>query len=162
MLDNIKVWLKDNWLKVVIGIVVVILAGYLLSTFKSPEQAAKKVLSPTIITQESQVTVTPKRTLEDPDLVLTNNYTAEVDGQTLKIPLKTSKDNTTATVTQKIDLTEVVSALRKQDSKSWEVGMGGGSKGGAVSLQRNYDRSHGVEVMYTTQEDVYVMWKVRF
>lgn len=111
------------------------------------------------LTMDNSTTVSAheKETLDEPDLVLDNIYTAKVNGETVTVPvIHKTPDNpskgTTAVVKNELDLTPVIHKVAESEYKrNWEVGMGlGVSHDGdlyaPVSLQRNYNFDRALEV----------------
>ena len=78
---------------------------------------------------------------QDPDLVITQKYTAVINGEKVEAQVKPVVNpkgtGTTATVTQEIDITNLV----KKAQPNWELGVGVGYHKDLyipISLQRNY------------------------
>lgn len=100
---------------------------------------------PPNISADTAVTVRRKSTEHDPDLVVTQKYTASINGKKVSVPMVTSKDSTTATVTQSVDVTALVKPLLPR----WEAGVGVGYDNDGfyvpVAIQRNYKPDRSLE-----------------
>ena len=114
-------------------------------------------------TIDTNVTATLKEYPSEPDVILTNTYVANVNGEILKIPVVTPHElnsldaKTTGKITQTIDLTHVVNNMNNKYKKNWEVGIGYGIHNGKsyvpVEIQRNYkaDKAISIEFHKTTK-----------
>ena len=114
-------------------------------------------------TIDTNVTATLKESPSEPDVILTNTYVANVNGEILKIPVVTPHElnsldaKTTGKITQTIDLTHVVNNMNNKYKKNWEVGIGYGTHNGKsyvpVEIQRNYkeDKAISIEFHKTTK-----------
>ncbi|MDO4921406.1 MAG: hypothetical protein Q4E64_06245 [Phascolarctobacterium sp.] len=113
----------------------------------------QKTSSPLQANTETVLSVTPKTSESDPDVVVENSYVAVVNGEKIAAPVETSKDDTTATIKTTVDLTPLV----KQMTPKWEVGIGVSYNRDTdisdkkilpcVSVQRNYKHDKAVEVI---------------
>lgn len=105
------------------------------------------------VTTATTLSTAPKTSKTDPDVVVENSYVAVVNGEKVEAPVKTTKDDTTATIKTTIDFTPLV----KQMTPKWEVGIGVSYRDdvGAsdkkvlpcVSVQRNYKHDKAVEMI---------------
>ena len=114
-------------------------------------------------TIDTNVTATLKEYPSEPDVILTNTYVANVNGEIIKIPVVTPHElnsldaKTTGKITQTIDLTHVVNNMNNKYKKNWEVGIGYGIHNGKsyvpVEIQRNYkeDKAISIEFHKTTK-----------
>lgn len=137
-------------LGVTIGILLVILAvAYWFlrdNTTNNNQPKETKQLDP--IKQTTTVSLSPKETPTSPDVVVDTVYTTKVNGETIRLPMTTTKDKTTATVTSQIDMTSAVDAGVRAERRNWELGVGLGVHGGSVyvpvELQRNYSKNKAI------------------
>lgn len=120
----------------------------------------------------TRITVQPKTTSNDTDLVLSQKYTAIVNGEKVSVPIvkrtngttyqpnsadsssvPASSQGVTATVDQTIDLTPVLSYLRP----SWELGAGYSYVNKhsyvPISIQRNYSEDKALELTVLMNTD---------
>lgn len=163
-----------NKLTTIIRYIVVAVASFLLGyscypyihktpTVDTPNKAQQ---NPTKVTEDTTISVSPKRSPEEPDLVINNRYIAEVNGETIEIPKKTTatttdpKDSdTTARVSTTIDLDPVVRKLADAEYKrNWEVSTGlGRSHDGhyyvPIGVQRNYNYDRALEFSIGVSKD---------
>lgn len=110
-------------------------------------QAAEEDAPPTITTK---VSIKEKSKPTDADLQMEQTYIATINQQTYRIPIKTtSKDNTTATIDQTIDLTPLLKDTIEK-KRPWEIGIGIGIQDNKLymplSIQRNYNNKHALEL----------------
>lgn len=141
--------LKNNYKPLLIGIILGCVILFLVNTFtpvrreENTEVHSKETCE---VTSKSTLKVTPKSSKSDPDLVVRNRYVAEIDGELVEAPIHTTKEGSTATVTNTIDVTPLV----RQMTPKWEAGVGVGAHEGdfyvPVSVQRNYKQDRAVEV----------------
>lgn len=110
---------------------------------KPPAVISKPMLQE--VKQKTKLEVTEKKTEKDPDVVVVTKYVAEVNGQRIEAPIKTTKDKTTATVNTTIDVTPMLNKMKP----NWEIGAGVGTqKDFAISVQRNYKNNRSIEAIY--------------
>lgn len=178
ILDTIKDFIssiKANQKSLLIGlaigsistaILMLILSGFLdksapkVPTATSPRSDATS--APLSTTTDIAISVTNKKSEHSPDLELNQTYVANINGKEVEVKVKdneqpktpaasagaTASISTTATVSQTIDLTPFVDAMRPD----WELGVGIGRNDSKtyipVSLQRNYkyDRALQFEI----------------
>lgn len=107
-------------------------------------------------TQETMPTIKTKLSIKekekptDADLQMEQTYVATINQHTYRLPVKNvTKDNTTATIDQTIDLTPLLKdTLEKK--RPWEIGVGVGVQDNKfyvpVSVQRNYNNKHALEL----------------
>lgn len=144
----------------ILSTIVLIMASYLLGYkdgIKNKQQQqlittnnnnqAEEDAPPTITTK---VSIKEKSKPTDADLQMEQTYIATINQQTYRIPIKTtSKDNTTATIDQTIDLTPLLKDTIEK-KRPWEIGMGIGIQDNKlympVSIQRNYNNKHALEL----------------
>ena len=154
MLDKLKgtlEYLKQHKWSVIIMVILLainlfIWKGHLNKTKETPQVTLKS----TKVTAKSTLSVTPKVTQSDPDLVINHYYTATIDGKTSKVPLKTTKetkvDDYTVKYTQELDVTNLVKPMLP----NWELGVGLGVHDSdpyvPVSIQRNYKTNKALRV----------------
>lgn len=141
--------IKNNYKPLLIGLLLGCVILYLFNTFTSvrrEENTEVHSKETSKITSQATLKVTQKESESSPDLVLHNKYIAKIDGEIVEAPITTTKDNTTATVTNTIDITPLV----KQMTPKWEAGVGIGVHDSEayipVSIQRNYKQDRAVEV----------------
>ena len=112
------------------------------------------------------ITVEPKKDKNEPDLILSNKYTAVIDGKTYEIPTKneavqntgvhheenkSSIEGNTVKINTSIDVTDTV----KKHLPGWEIGAGiatavnGDSHKVTVpiAIQRNYKTNRAFEII---------------
>lgn len=115
----------------------------------------------TVIKDTTQVSIKDKVSPSDPDLVVDNRYVTRINGETIEIPMKPNqtKQDTTATVSNEINLEPVVRKLADAEYKrNWEVSTGiGKSHDGdwyiPIGLQRNYNYDRALEVSVGVSKD---------
>lgn len=156
-------------IKYIIVAVVSFLLGYCcypyinkpLTTTNSGPKAESKAKDTAVIRETNTVTIKEKQRDTDPDLVVDNRYIAKVNGETIEIPMKPNqtKQDTTATVSNEINLEPVVRKLADAEYKrNWEVSTGiGKSHDGdwyiPIGLQRNYNYDRALEVSVGVSKD---------
>lgn len=122
-----------------------------------PETPKITTSKPTVTTK-STLSVTPKSTKSDPDLVVSNKYVAKIDGKLVEAPIIKDVSNTegnTAHVSTTIDVTPLVNKM----TPKWEAGVGIGyvdRDGGVLpcmTLQRNYEHDKAVEAVIQIDTD---------
>lgn len=128
-------------------------------------------------TETTQVTATTKKTSTDPDVIIKQNYVADVNGKRIEVPVVSSPGSTSdpqGTVTQTINMQPVVDIAVKDAKeklkKNWEVGAGvmvtQDSVLPLVALQRNFSDTHAVEIQLAGDADglkgTTLAWKVKF
>ena len=142
----------------ILSIIILIMTSYLLGYkdgIKNKQQQpitadnnqAEEEAPPTITTK---VSIKEKSKPTDADLQMEQTYIATINQQTYRIPIKTtSKDNTTATIDQTIDLTPLLKDTIEK-KRPWEIGIGIGIQDNKlympVSIQRNYNNKHALEL----------------
>lgn len=153
---------KDELKKALFDIVVIVLlvAGvfYWGNRSNTHEKTLPDVPS-TIITEDTEVTTTPKTSAKDNDVELTQTYSASINGQKLSIPIvNTSPNGTKGIITQQIDLTPAIKQAaaverekaKEEFKKNWEIGIGLGVHQGdayvPLQVQRNYAPDKAIEV----------------
>lgn len=103
--------------------------------------------NPTI---KTKLSIKEKEKPTDADLQMEQTYVATINQHTYRLPVKNvTKDNTTATIDQTIDLTPLLKdTLEKK--RPWEIGVGVGVQDNKfyvpVSVQRNYNNKHALEL----------------
>ena len=103
--------------------------------------------NPTI---KTKLSLKEKEKPTDADLQMEQTYVATINQHTYRLPVKNgTKDNTTATIDQTIDLTPLLKdTLEKK--RPWEIGVGVGIQDNKfyvpVSVQRNYNNKHALEL----------------
>ena len=114
-----------------------------------PETPKITTSKPTVTTK-STLSVTPKSTKSDPDLVVSNKYVAKIEGKLVEAPIIKDVSNTegnTAHVSTTIDVTPLVNKM----TPKWEAGVGVGYVDKDVlpcmTLQRNYEHDKAVEAV---------------
>lgn len=142
-------------LSTIVLIMIAYLLGYKDGTKNKQQQPittdnnpAEEEAPPTITTK---VSIKEKSKPTDADLQMEQTYIATINRHTYRIPIKTntSKDNTTATIDQTIDLTPLLKdTLEKK--RPWEIGIGIGIQDNKcyvpISIQRNYNNKHALEL----------------
>ena len=172
-----------NYFKYIIVAVVSFLLGYgcyaiLHSTTTTTTDSVSKVesskdsIGTEVLHETNHMTFKEKQRNTDPDLVVSNRYIAEINGQTFEIPkrtgqesLRNSKDSKgdslglQTKVTSDIDMTPVVKKMADLEYKrNWEVSTGlGRSHDGhfyvPIGLQRNYNYDRAIEVSIGLSKD---------
>ena len=114
-----------------------------------PETPKITTSKPTVTTK-STLSVTPKSTKSEPDLIVSNKYVAKIDGKLVEAPIIKDVSNTegnTAHVSTTIDVTPLVNKM----TPKWEAGVGVGYVDNDVlpcmTLQRNYKHDKAVEAV---------------
>lgn len=101
-------------------------------------------------TIKTKLSIKEKEKPTDADLQMEQTYVATINQHTYRLPVKNvTKDNTTATIDQTIDLTPLLKdTLEKK--RPWEIGVGVGVQDNKfyvpVSVQRNYNNKHALEL----------------
>jgi len=147
-----------KYMLLILSIIILIMTSYLLGYkdgIKNKQQQpitadnnqAEEEAPPTITTK---VSIKEKSKPTDADLQMEQTYIATINQQTYRIPIKTtSKDNTTATIDQTIDLTPLLKDTIEK-KRPWEIGIGIGIQDNKlympVSIQRNYNNKHALEL----------------
>lgn len=153
-------------IKYIVVAVVSFLLGYCcylyinkpLTTTNSGPKAESKTKDTAVIRETNTVTIKEKTAVTDPDLVVNNRYVTRINGETIEIPKKTTKDTTT-TVSNTVNLDPVVRKLADAEYKrNWEVSTGiGKSHDGdwyiPIGLQRNYNYDRALEVSVGVSKD---------
>lgn len=117
--------------------------------------------APTVISESSQVSLVPKTTEEDPDVIVHHQFTAEVNGEIVSIPHQSTKfpKGTQSVIKTDIDITPVVKKLADSEYKrNWEVGVGVGVSHDRdlylpISVQRNYNYDRALELQVGVAKD---------
>lgn len=174
MTDNIKTllnkttaFIKDNKALILVCLINVCLVSYILVKDNRSEPTSRSSLS-NVPVSTTEVRVTTKTSPSDPDLSLTQHYTAKINDTKVEVPIINAKPKTaasadatggvtdvTANVVQTIDLTPVTDALRPD----WEVGVGIGRHSNStyipVSIQRNYKYNKAIyaELQYKPSDN---------
>ena len=143
----------------------VLLAGCLIGSFVTYRYIDKQEVPtsrssvPNVPLSTTSIQVTTKTKVTDPDLSITQKYVATINDKKVEVPIKnvvseaaTSAGSVggaspyTATVSQTIDLTPLITPT----IPSWEVGIGvghyHGETYGSFSLQRNYKKDKAISV----------------
>lgn len=131
MLKYIVQWMKEEGYKIFIPflIILVILIMIIPSCSKKEEtKETPKVTSSSSLTSpqvSSSISVVPKVKPSDPDLKVTQKYTAQINNKTVEIPLSKPKetlstDGQTVVVSQSLDVTAAVKPILPR----WSVGVG--------------------------------------
>ena len=134
MLKYIVQWFKEEGYKYFLVVLVLFaLLMFFLPKFiyeedkeiKKEKEKLQSTLSNPQVT--SSITVEPKKKPTDPDLKVTQKYTAQINGKTVEVPLsqpKETKDSKgqTVVVSQTVDMTAAVKPLLPQ----WSIGVGVG------------------------------------
>lgn len=144
----------SNMTKYVLVFTIGILVGYYGLPKTTP---VKTTTDNQIITTTSSLSATQKTNPDDPDLVITQKYVANINGKKVEVPIvaKTAPtspaptgagNTTTATLKQEIDVSPLVTKMIPK----WEVGVGVGTQKDKgiyipLSIQRNYEVSKGVQ-----------------
>ena len=112
-----------------------------------------------LVSSTSTLSASQKTSESEPDLVVSQKYTAEINGKKVSVPIAQGTTNTTGQpnspsgssnvqgqLTQTIDLTNVLSKLRP----SWEIGIGynylDNKHYGVLSIQRNYKNDKALDL----------------
>lgn len=160
MLDKFQAFLqnKRNLIILLAGLLLVLALRLLMipgdKELPKPEQ-------PTIIKTETTLSTQPKNTPNDPDVIIDQHYTAQVNGERVTVPVETTGNNgTTGVIQQEINLTPLVDKAaqlgyqkgKQEFKKNWEIGTGVGVHNSEtyipIELQRNYatDKAIAAEV----------------
>ena len=148
MLKYIVQWMKEEGYKIFIPllIIIVILIMIIPREGCKTKENIKKVTSSSSLTSpqvSSSISVVPKVKPSDPDLKVTQKYTAQINNKTVEIPLSKPKetlsaDGQTVVVSQSLDVTAAVKPILPR----WSVGVGVGRYHNEtyipVSLTRHY------------------------
>lgn len=144
-------------------VIVLVLLGILGFQWYS-QRAANNQLpttnTPAIIGQTTEVSTEPKASPQDPDVKLTQTYTAEINGQKVTVPVKSSgPSGVTGVIKQEADMTKVINQALAAEEKllkeqlkpaPWEVSAGIGVHDGdyyvPIELQRNYSKDKAISV----------------
>ena len=130
MLKYIVQWMQEEGYKIFIPllIIIVILIMIIPREGCKTKENAKKVTSSSSLTSpqvSSSISVVPKVKPSDPDLKVTQKYTAQINNKTVEIPLSKPKetlsaDGQTVVVSQSLDVTAAVKPILPR----WSVGVG--------------------------------------
>ena len=130
MLKYIVQWMKEEGYKIFIPflIILVILIMIIPREGCKTKENTKKVTSSSSLTSpqvSSSISVVPKVKPSDPDLKVTQKYTAQINNKTVEIPLSKPKetlsaDGQTVVVSQSLDVTAAVKPILPR----WSVGVG--------------------------------------
>ena len=143
--------------KTAIIIALLVLVGYLIvpQWYPHKTQIVPPLKEPLLTQTTTQISTKPKVSASDPDVEVTQTYTAKVNGETVKVPLKSSAIGSTGVIRQDFDFTPVVSRMahyiaQKDYKKDWEVSAGVGVESGytygLIGVQRNYNKDRAIEV----------------
>ena len=130
MLKYFIQWIKEEGYKILIPffIVLIILIMVILPWLKKKEET-KDTLQSSLSTPQvsSSISVVPKEKPSDPDLKVTQKYTAQINNKTVEIPLSKPKetlstDGQTVVVSQTVDMTAAVKPMLPR----WSIGTGVG------------------------------------
>ena len=145
MLKYIVQWMKEEGYKIFIPFLIILVILIIIIPREKKENA-KKVTSSSSLTSpqvSSSISVVPKVKPSDPDLKVTQKYTAQINNKTVEIPLSKPKetlsaDGQTVVVSQSLDVTAAVKPILPR----WSVGVGVGRYHNEtyipVSLTRHY------------------------
>ena len=149
------------WTVVLIPIVLSLFVFVFPHRSSSPAPSPNSAGNPEIT---SSLSVVPKTSPSDSDLIVEHHYKATIDGETVNIPIRVvhsvdssgsvnngvvsdSGSGVTATYKQELDLTPLLSQY--EHKTNWEVGVGVGSHDGdvyfPVFIQRNLSHDRAVE-----------------
>lgn len=126
------------------------IAGYKDGRNKNRPTVNKYQTQETMPTIKTKLSIKEKEKPTDADLQMEQTYVATINQHTYRLPVKNvTKDNTTATIDQTIDLTPLLKdTLEKK--RPWEIGVGVGVQDNKfyvpVSVQRNYNNKHALEL----------------
>lgn len=154
-------WMKEEgWKYFLIFFIFLAILLKVLPSFDSPKEptvtsSSTSQLPPQVSTA---ISVKPKEKPTDPDLKVTQKYTAQVNGKTVEVPLskpkETLKDNQVV-VSQTLDVSAAVKPLLPR----WSIGVGVGRYGSEtyipVSITRHYKpakRSLQFTIKYSTDK----------
>lgn len=134
--------LKNDKHFIVLIILLLISLFKLWYTHKDTSETTTKVVHQenTSIPQINTTTVltaTPKATHNSPDLVVSTKYKAEINGQIIEVPLKSSKETNTYILRQTVDVSDFI----KDQIPTWSVGIGVGYRGNEVYYPLSVERS---------------------
>ena len=132
MLKYFIQWIKDkDRYKYIIIIVLILLSMIILQRIMIKKDNDKPKENPQVSLSTPQVSssisVVPKEKPSDPDLKVTQKYTAQINNKTVEIPLGKPKetlspDGQTVVVSQTVDMTAAVKPMLPK----WSVGVGVG------------------------------------
>lgn len=116
---------------------------------------------------DTEVTATPKGSSKDPDVIVKQTYTAEVNGKTVTVPVTggtATTNGTTGHISQTVDMTPVMGLAmaytkEKYGRKPWEITTGIGVHKDLyipVGIQRNFNATEGLALEIHTEP-----WKGR-
>lgn len=104
------------------------------------------------------LTANYKQDPTQPDVELTQTYTAKVNGSVISVPVsgKPTTYGKSGTITQTFDFTPVTQALAKEAKRTyqrnWEISTGLGVESGSlyvpIEIQRNYSKSRAVSLEF--------------
>jgi len=129
MLKYIVQWMKEEGYKIFIPfLIILVILIMIIPREKKENKETPKVTSSSSLTSpqvSSSISVVPKVKPSDPDLKVTQKYTAQINNKTVEIPLskpKESKDTkgNTVVVSQTVDMTAAVKPILPR----WSVGVG--------------------------------------
>ncbi len=146
MLKYIIQWIKEEGYKILIPFIIIVLSLGLYFYHENTKGNPKDTQTPPVVTPASpqlttELSIKPKEKPSDPDLKVTQKYTASINGKTVEVPLskpkETLKDNQVV-VSQTLDVTSAVKPLLPR----WSIGVGVGRYGSEtyipLSVTRHY------------------------
>lgn len=154
-------WMKEEgWKYFLIFFILLAILLKVLPSFDSPKEptvtsSSTSQVSPQVSTA---ISVKPKEKPTDPDLKVTQKYTAQVNGKTVEVPLSTPKEtlkDNQVVVSQTLDVSAAVKPLLPR----WSIGVGVGRYGHEtyipLSITRHYKpakRSLQFTIKYSTDK----------
>lgn len=155
-------WMKEEgWKYFLIFFILLAILLKVLPSFDSPKEptitnSSTSQVSPQVSTA---ISVKPKEKPTDPDLKVTQKYTAQVNGKTVEVPLSKPKETLTKDNQVVVSQTLDVSAAVKPLLPRWSIGVGVGRYGHEtyipVSITRHYKpakRSLQFTIKYSTDK----------
>lgn len=159
MIKYLIQWLKEEGWK--FFLIFFILLAIILKVLPMKEDKPVETIAVTSSSTpqvSTGITVKPKEKPTDPDLKVTQKYTAQVNGKTVEVPLSTPKEtlkDNQVVVSQTLDVSAAVKPLLPR----WSIGVGVGRYGSEtyipVSVTRHYKpakRSLQFTIKYSTDK----------
>ena len=135
MLKYFIQWIKEEGYKILIPFFIVLVILIMYFSFinnkdkNDKDNSVKENPQVSLSTPQvsSSITVVPKTKPSDPDLKVTQKYTAQINNKTVEIPLSKPKetlsaDGQTVVVSQTVDMTAAVKPMLPR----WSIGVGMG------------------------------------
>lgn len=132
MLKYFVQWIKEEGYKILIPffiVLVILIIVFSISKTKDKDNNVKENPQASLSTPQvsSSISVVPKAKPSDPDLKVTQKYTAQINNKTVEIPLGKPKetlsaDGQTVVVSQTVDMTAAVKPMLPR----WSIGTGVG------------------------------------